>query len=137
MSTKGFSRRDLLRLGGNVVLTVGAAKIVVTLPGCSFSGGNGIDAPPAPIDAPVTPIDAYEYYGGYTTLDDCHKIGTYHYRIAYPPYYTYHSYWTGAYGCPGHVYSPPNVRCYPDYPDFAPGYPYFCFTYYYTTITSP
>jgi hypothetical protein len=29
MSTRGFSRRDLLDLGGKLVMSIGAAKIVV------------------------------------------------------------------------------------------------------------
>jgi len=128
MSSGAYSRRELLQLGGKLALTVGAAKIVVVLPGC----GGSKHVPN--IDA--IPVD---YYPGYVTLDECHSIGTYHYAVAYgtlPPS-TYHTYWTGAYGCPGYVRPPTNVYCYTDIPDFAPGYDYFCFSGYYTRITSP
>jgi hypothetical protein len=134
MSTRGFSRRDLLNLGGKLVMSIGAAKIVVTLPGCG-GDSSSVDALPATPDA---------YYGySYYTLDDCHAIGTYHYAQTYPGgpgyAYTYHYYWTGAYGCPyDYPYGAPStLQCYPDVPDFAPGYDYFCFTGYYETITYP
>ena len=138
MSNPGFSRRDLLRLGGKLVLTVGAAKIVVVLPGCG-DDGNHPPIPDAHRDAPPLMPDAYDYYPGYVTLDDCHSIGTYDYRIIYPgpPQYTYHYYFTGVYGCPNYVHPPTNLKCYPDYPDWAPNYAYFCFTGYYQTTTTP
>jgi hypothetical protein len=138
MSNPGFSRRDLLRLGGKLVLTVGAAKIVVVLPGCGDDGNNP-PTPDAMRDAPHIMPDAYDYYAGYVPLDDCHAIGTYDYRIVYPgpPQYTYHYYFAGAYGCPNYVHPPTNLNCYPDYPDFAPGYDYFCFTSYYVSQSSP
>ena len=134
MSNSSFSRRDILRLGGKLVLTVGAAKIVVALPGCDNS------TTPLPDAArPDAMPDAYDHYAGYATLDDCHSIGTYDYRISHPTYaYTYHYYFTGAYGCPYYVYPlPANLKCYPDYPDFAPNYPYFCFTGYYLSTSMP
>jgi hypothetical protein len=139
MSDSGFSRRDLLRLGGKLVLTVGAAKIVVALPGCGDDGGMTPHPDGKLVDAPPMPVDAYDYYAGYVTLDECHKIGTYDYRVVYPgpPQYTYHDYFTGAYGCPNYVHPPTNVKCYPDIPDFAPGYAYFCFTSYYFSQSSP
>jgi hypothetical protein len=139
MSNSGFSRRDLLRLGGKVILTVGAAKIVVVLPGCGDDGNNPPTPDAAHADAKVIMPDAYEYYPGYVPLDDCHAIGTYDYRIVYPgpPQYTYHYYFTGSYGCPYYVHPPTNLHCYPDDPDFAPGYAYFCFTGYYLTQTQP
>ena len=129
MGTGAYSRRELLQLGGKLALTVGAAKIVVALPGCSSSARSKIDAGP----------DAFDNYPGYVTLDECHSIGTYHYALPYPtvPPSTYHTYWTGAYGCPGYVRPPTNVYCYTDIPDFAPGYEYFCFSGYYSLITSP
>jgi len=129
MSTRGYSRRELLHLGGKLVMTVGAAKIVVALPGCGGHGSSN-DVPPP---------DAYDYYAGYVPLDDCHAIGTYDYVINRPgvPPYTYHYYFTGAYGCPNYVHPPTNVHCYYDLPDFAAGYAYFCFSSYYVTHTSP
>jgi hypothetical protein len=132
MTTRGFSRRDLLQLGGKLVLSVGAAHIVVALPGC----GGSESRPDAPID---TPLDAY--YPGYPGLDDCHSLGTKHYAVSYNylPYYayTYHYYFTGSYGCAYPPYDAPQLHCYYDRPDFAPGYYYFCFTNYYYTTTMP
>jgi hypothetical protein len=124
----------LLRLGGKLAFTVGAAKILVVLPGCGDDGS----APPDATPADAMP-DAYDYYPGYVMLDDCHKIGTYDYRITYPgtPSYTYHQYFTGAYGCPNYIRPPTNVKCHVDTPDFAPGYPYFCFSGYYRSTTTP
>jgi hypothetical protein len=131
MSTRGFSRRDLLHLGGKVVLTVGAAKIVVALPGCGDDGGGSIDG--APPDAAL-PIDAYSPYG--YALDDCHYVGTYHYPQSSAGS-TYHYYFEHAYGCPYYLYYPyDGVYCYP-VPDFVPGYYYFCFTGTYYTVTTP
>jgi hypothetical protein len=138
MSNASFSRRDLLRLGGKLVLTVGAAKIVIALPGCGDDGNHPMADARMPDGTTIMP-DAYDYYPGYVTLDDCHKIGTYDYRVVYPgpPQYTYHYYFTGAYGCPYYVHPPTTVECYPDYLDFAPGYAYFCFSNYYNTATMP
>jgi hypothetical protein len=137
MSDPTFSRRDLLRLGGKLMLTVGAAKIVVVLPGCGDDGHQPPDAGPADASMP----DAYDYYAGYATLDDCHRIGTYDYRVAYPgtPPHTYHYYFTGAYGCPGYLHPPTTLKCYADSPpqDFSPGYAYFCFRSYYMSTSTP
>lgn len=107
-------------------MSVGAAKIVVTLPGCGDDGPSAVDAP--------STMDAYPTYG----LDDCHSFGTYDYQQIVPgtPRYTYHRYFQNAYGCPGYV-SVPGLHCYPDTPDFAPRYSHFCFTYSYGVITSP
>jgi hypothetical protein len=132
MTGRGFSRRDLLNLGGKLVMSVGAVKLVAVLPGCGGSDSTSIDAG---IDAPKIRPD-----GGYATLDDCHKIGTYHYPRSYPGTYpyTYHYYYSGSYGCPSYLYYGPAVLdCYPDYHDFAPGYPWFCYSSYYVTTTNP
>jgi hypothetical protein len=131
MSTRGFSRRDLLQLGGQVVLTVGAAKIVVALPGC---GGDDTSATPdAPIDA-ATLADAYSTYG--YTLDDCHYFGTYDYVLTYPTH-TYHMYLYSTYGCPYYVpYAYSGVYCYYT-PGLVTGYDYTCFDGYYITTTMP
>lgn len=109
---KPFSRRDLLQLGGKLAMTVGGAKLLVTLPGCEGGKGNG----------PTDPM-----------LDDCHSLGTYDYVVT-STYYTYHYYFTSSFGCPDYIYLP-NVHCYPDYSDFAPGYDYFCFSGYYHSAT--
>jgi hypothetical protein len=124
----GYSRRDLLHLGGRLALTIGAAKIVVTLPGCGDDSGQGTrDAAP----------DVSPDGGGYATLDDCHAFGTYDY-VTSSAGYTYHYYYTGAYGCPGYVYPyVPGVTCYPDTHDKAPGYAYFCYATHYDYVQYP
>lgn len=135
MSTRGFSRRDLLQLGGKLVMTVGAAKVVIALPGCG-GDSSSVDAPGNPIDGPPA-IDAYYY--NYPTLDDCHSFGTYDYAISYTgiPPYTYHYYFQNAYGCPYYVpYPPVGTYCYYA-PGFAGTYDYFCFNSYYYTVTTP
>jgi hypothetical protein len=138
MSTRGFSRRDLLQLGGRLVMTVGAAKIVIALPGCGGDSGS-VDAPPHPIDG------AYAYDGyptadaSYPTLDDCHSFGTYDYAISSPgaPPYTYHYYLLHAYGCATYVPYPGGaVYCY-YIPGLMPGYDYACWNGYYVTTTTP
>jgi hypothetical protein len=139
MGDSTFSRRDLLRLGGKLVLSVGAAKIVIVQAGCGDDGGSQPPDAAKPVDAALP--DAYDYYPGYVTLDDCHRIGTYDYRVSYPgpPAYTYHYYFTGAYGCPGYLRPPTTIYCYGDQPpdDFAPGYAYFCFSGYYRSTSTP
>jgi hypothetical protein len=135
MSTRGFSRRDLLQLGGKLVMTVGAAKVVIALPGCGDDGGGGVDAP---TDGPPSAIDSS--YAPTYTLDDCYAFGTYDYAITYPGY-TYHYYFTNVYGCPYYLEYPySGVYCYLDTTppnDYLPGYDYFCFFGYYTATTTP
>jgi hypothetical protein len=134
MGTGGFSRRDLLHLGGKLVMTVGAAKIMVALPGCGGDDGGDHPSDAAPADVPS---------GGYATLDDCHAFGTYEYVYpSYPTqyytYYYYHHYYVGAYGCPGYVYPHGSgLFCYPDENDFAPGYSYFCYVADYGSVDYP
>lgn|SRR5690349_12660408 len=137
MSTRGFSRRDLLQMGGRLVMTVGAAKVVIALPGCGGDSGS-VDAPPHPIDGGYG-YDAYPTADAayhYATLDDCHSIGTYDYPISYPGY-TYHYYLQNTYGCPAYVpYAGYGVYCY-YIPGFVPGYDYACWTGSYEIPTTP
>jgi hypothetical protein len=128
MSTRGFSRRDLLQLGGKLVMTVGAAKVVVALPGCG--GDDGVD----PVDAPPADACTYDCYS--YTLDDCHGVGTYDHPVVYPAY-TYHYYFQDGYGCPYYLtYPQAGLYCYYE-PNFVPGYDYFCFSSYYQTTSMP
>src|SRR5436190_17933048 len=111
MSDSSFSRRDLLHLGGRLLLSVGAAKIVIALPGC---GDDDSGHQPMP-DAKQLDAAGYDYYPGYVALDDCHSVGTYEYNYVYSgtTQYTYHYYWTNAYGCAYYVRPPTTVHCYP------------------------
>jgi hypothetical protein len=128
-----YSRRDLLHMGGRLAMTIGAAKILITLPGCGDddSGSGTRDGGPLPDVSP----DGGGY--GYATLDDCHAFGTYDYVITNAGY-AYHYYYEGAYGCPGYVYPyVGSLTCYPDTEDRAPGYAYFCYVSHYDYVQYP
>jgi hypothetical protein len=128
VSTRSFSRRDLLQLGGRLALSIGAAKLVIALPGCGGGGGGNADDQP--------PGDAGHGSSDYYSLDDCHSLGTYHYvKHSHVGYYNYtytYSYYH-AFGCPrdeyGYVTPAAYVECYYS-PGVVSGYNFFCYNDY-------
>jgi hypothetical protein len=140
VSTRNFSRRDLLQLGGRLALSIGAAKIVIALPGCGGDdGGTGGGDDQHPMDGGGSGSGS-SYYDGYYTLDDCHSIGTYNYvHSTYSGYYyySYHYTYTHAYACNHDGYHSTGsgyIDCSIE-PGFMPNYDYLCYSGYTYDVT--
>lgn len=140
VTTRNFSRRDLLQLGGKLAMTIGAAKLVIMLPGCGGGGGSGGDDGGS--GDPLGPDDILAD-DGYHHIDDCHSFGTYH-RVTRKVhdyyYYTNDYYYSNALACHYDAYfytKTAYIDCYRR-PGFIAGYNYFCFSdYTYDSTYSP